>query len=191
MPRRNSPWFSGTASTPRQAMRRRSAREIRWWGLSTRTNGHSTAVASTKRNSASTSGGNSTSARFATRNVPLAMITFTASAGSSSDGPGRGGTRRPRTILAAAVAVYLALHAWNSTLRFDSFHANAWDLGFVSQALWCTARGAGFLHSDMARGGSYLGEHFSPALSLGAVAYAFTDSIRGLFVLQALVLGAG
>ncbi len=99
--------------------------------------------------------------------------------------------RHPRAWLALGVVVYASLHVWISARRFDSFHANAWDLGFVDQALWCTARGGGFLHADMAKGGSYLGEHFSPALAIGSIAYLVTTSIRGLFVFQTLTLAAG
>ena len=83
--------------------------------------------------------------------------------------------------LADPDADYDKLLAEMGDLQTDLDHANAWDLGFVDQALWCTARGGGFLHSDMAQGGSYLGEHFAPALAVGAVVYRVNDSIRGLF----------
>jgi uncharacterized membrane protein len=98
--------------------------------------------------------------------------------------------RRPHSALVASFAVYVVLDVWISAWRFDSFSANAWDLGFMTQALWSTARGHGFLASDMSQGGTYLGEHVAPAVSVAALPYLFGDSVRGLFVFQTIVLGS-
>ena len=89
MPTRNSPWLSGTPSMPSSQMRGRSSRAIRSLGRSSRTIGHSTALASENRSSASTSGGNSATVRLATRNVPLEISTLSASEPNISAGRGR------------------------------------------------------------------------------------------------------
>lgn len=76
-------------------------------------------------------------------------------------------------------------------VRFHSFNANAFDLGFVDQSVWSTANLGKFLHSSLSRGGSYLGEHFAPLLALLALLYKIVPSVYWLFAVQsALFSGA-
>ncbi|MBI3544415.1 MAG: DUF2079 domain-containing protein [Deltaproteobacteria bacterium] len=99
-------------------------------------------------------------------------------------------SRNARFPLTAAIALYVVLQTWNSAWRYDSFHATAFDLSFVEQALWSTTR-FGFLHSTLSKGQTYLGEHFSPALGAIALLYRAFDSITFLFFLQSLILASG
>lgn len=96
--------------------------------------------------------------------------------------------RKPLTVLFIAIGTYALFYSWLSVFRFDSFRANAFDLGYVDQALWSTTR-VGFLHSDLSRGGTYLGEHFSPILGVVALLYRIWDSVYALFVFQSTALG--
>ncbi len=98
-------------------------------------------------------------------------------------------SRYPRATVLTATSAYIFFMSWNSIWRFDSFHALAFDLGFVDQSLWSSTR-LGFLHSSLSKGQTYLGEHFSPILGLIALIYRIFDSTYFLFLLQAFVLGA-
>ncbi|MBI3558301.1 MAG: DUF2079 domain-containing protein [Deltaproteobacteria bacterium] len=99
-------------------------------------------------------------------------------------------SRYPLATLAVANLVYVLLMTWSSSCRFDSFHATAFDLSFVDQSLWSTTH-VGFLHSSLAKGQSYLGEHFSPVLGLVALVYRLFDSPYFLFLLQSVALASG
>lgn len=98
--------------------------------------------------------------------------------------------RKPALALGLMLGSYFVLHTWVSAWRFDSFHANAYDLGYVDQPLWATTR-VGFLHSSLSRGSTYLGEHFAPVLGLVSAVYLIWDSIYLLFAFQTAVIASG
>jgi uncharacterized membrane protein len=102
----------------------------------------------------------------------------------------RGFEKKPTFVLCIAFITYVALYSFLQIARFDSFNTSAFDLSYVDQALWSTAHGKGFLHSNISRGGTYLGEHFSPILALLAPAYMLWDSVHLLFILQSILLGS-
>lgn len=96
--------------------------------------------------------------------------------------------RQPITLLSVAIGLYIAFHFWISSWRYDSFHANAYDLSFVLQSIWGTNK-IGFLSSSLSTGGSYLGEHFSPLLAVFAPLYRLWSEAYILFLAQTVILG--
>lgn len=99
--------------------------------------------------------------------------------------------RSPKFTVALAGTVYFIFHFWILVWRYDSFHANAYDMGYVDQSLWSTVHGMGFLHSSISRGGTYLGEHFAPILGLVAQIYRLGDSVYCIFAFQTLIILSG
>lgn len=99
--------------------------------------------------------------------------------------------REPLRVVLTGIAIYVILFTLAQAVRYESFNASAFDLSYIDQGIWNTARGLGFLHSDISRGGTYLGEHFAPILGVIAPFYAVVDSIYWLFFLQALILSSG
>src|SRR5262249_37161980 len=97
---------------------------------------------------------------------------------------------KPALTLSIATTLYVFVHTWALGWRFDSFHANAFDMGYVDQTLWASTR-YGFLHSSLSRGETYLGEHFSPILGLVAFLYRLTGSPYVIFFFQSLILATG
>jgi uncharacterized membrane protein len=68
---------------------------------------------------------------------------------------------------------------------YGSFSLEAYDLGFVGQAIWSAAHlpfSGGFLHSSLSRGGTCLGEHFSPVLAVISPLVKLFPSRSGSFV---------
>ena len=105
-------------------------------------------------------------------------------------------TSAPKLALLLATSSYVFLMTWLKIWQYDSFHANAYDLGYVDQAIWCTGRcGASFresfLASSLAMNGTYLGEHFAPILAVFSPIYSLWDSTYLLFFLQSLILASG
>ncbi len=76
---------------------------------------------------------------------------------------------------------------WGQAWRYDSYHANAYDLSYVDQPIWATTK-ISFLYSSLAVNNTYLGEHFSPILGLISLPYSLFNSTYFLFFLQCLVL---
>ena len=99
-------------------------------------------------------------------------------------------SQNSRATLFGAFTLYVLVYSILQTVRYDSFNASAFDLSYVGQAIWSTLHGAGFLHSDICRGGTYLGEHFSPILSVLSPFMKIWDSIYFLFILQSILLGS-
>ncbi len=98
----------------------------------------------------------------------------------------------------AAIVAYCALHFAVLRAKYGSFDLEAYDLGFVGQAVWSTAhlpQPAHFLHSSLSRGGTYLGEHFSPILAVLAIPVRFFPErasifVDALFCAQVALMGA-
>lgn len=101
----------------------------------------------------------------------------------------------PREFLIALFVFHVALFTVIQIFGYQSFHINAFDIGFIDQGVWTTAylrEQTAFLHSDLARGvGSYLSEHFSPILVIFVPLYRISASIYWLFFAQAALLGSG
>jgi len=87
---------------------------------------------------------------------------------------------------------HIVIYTTLLTFRFQSFAANACDLGFVDQPIWATAylKDARLLHSTLSRGGTYFSEHFSPLLLVFVPLYKIWDSVYWLFFVQSILLGS-
>lgn len=96
----------------------------------------------------------------------------------------------PGIYLTLLTFVYVLLCTVVQALRFESFHANAYDLGFVDQAIWSSSTG-NFLKCTICKGGSYLGEHFSPVLALLSPFYLFNPSVYWLFFFNSVLIASG
>lgn len=100
----------------------------------------------------------------------------------------------PKRTIGIAFAAHVLLFTLIQLNCYRSFEMNAFDIGFLDQAIWSVAHGKGgiFLHSDLSRGlHSYLSEHFAVILALLAPLYLIWDSIHWLFLVQSLLLGSG
>ena len=106
-----------------------------------------------------------------------------------------GGLTLPRMRTAAAapplpwlVGGVLAV-AWfgYGWLRLATLRSQAYDLAFFDQVVWNLSRGHGFASSFIPY--SFLGQHFSPALTLFVPLYWVAPSPLWLLVGQALALG--
>lgn len=99
-------------------------------------------------------------------------------------------SQNPLRILCAIIFCHTLLYTWILIWRFQSFRSNAFDLGFIDQAIWSTAylSDEKFLHSSISKGGTYLGEHFSPILALFVPLYKLWPSTTWLFLAQSILL---
>jgi uncharacterized membrane protein len=101
-----------------------------------------------------------------------------------------------RNSLKAVTVLFLImtlLYVSIQQARFLSFKTNAYDMSFVERAIWSVAHGENekFLSSSMCRGGTYLGEHFSPILALISPLYFLYDHPIWSFLAQALLILSG
>ena len=98
--------------------------------------------------------------------------------------------------LGALVVVYVLAFSVLSILRYETFHATTFDLGYFSQVVWNTAHGRWF-ETSVSRStqaelvGSYLGEHVALILAAFAPLYRLWPDPRLLLILQSAALGLG
>lgn len=71
----------------------------------------------------------------------------------------------PKKALGIAFLGAVLFRTWLQTWRYDSFHANAYDLSYLDQPIWATNH-ISFLYSSLSVNNTYLGEHFSPILGV-------------------------
>ncbi|MGE4232493.1 MAG: DUF2079 domain-containing protein [Bacteriovoracia bacterium] len=95
-----------------------------------------------------------------------------------------------RNFFLAFTGLYFFVMTLTQVLRFKSFEINAYDQSYVEQAIWSTARLGNFLFSQLCRGHSYLGEHFSPILALVSPFYWIVESHYWLFIFNSLFFTA-
>ena len=97
-----------------------------------------------------------------------------------------------RAGLRLASAVFVVVFTWGLIRRFESFQANAFDLSFMTQSLWNTLHGGGFLHITLIHDTSYLSYHFAPALALLSPLFLLPARPEwALFAAHALLLASG
>ena len=93
-------------------------------------------------------------------------------------------------LFCGQAALYFAIQ-WS---KFYTFITNAYDMTYVEQAIWATAKfwpQGKLLASNLAVGGTYFGEHFAPVLALLSPLYWIIDTPAHLFWVQPLLIGSG
>lgn len=96
----------------------------------------------------------------------------------------------PATVCAAAgSALAAAAFAWLALLRYATFNATAYDLGFFDQVVWEIARGRPGLTS-YTYFYDFFGQHLEPVLYLFGALYRVWADPRLLLICQAVAAGA-
>lgn len=97
--------------------------------------------------------------------------------------------------LLSGVGLFTVFLGWVWSLRYWSFHTNAWDMGAYFQAMYTTLFDHRLFYytNDLPAGthGYLFAAHFSPFLFLLLPAFALAPTPSGLLVLQALGLALG
>src|SRR5260370_25709858 len=103
-------------------------------------------------------------------------------------------TVRCRVLFLAALALYCVTLGTLSALKHASYHSSLIDLGIFDQVIWNTAHGRWFwdtLDPYVQHNHVFLGQHFSPGLTLLVPVYLVAPSIYSLLVIQTLALALG
>jgi uncharacterized membrane protein len=96
----------------------------------------------------------------------------------------------PATVCAAgASSLAAAVFAWFAVLRYETFNATGYDLGFFDQVVWEISRGRPGITSYTFYY-DFFGQHVEPILFLYGALYRIWADPRLLLVSQALAVGA-
>jgi uncharacterized membrane protein len=100
--------------------------------------------------------------------------------------------KKPFFSLSIIFITYFILMFVIQILRYESYHANALDLSYVNQSIFCTLFcNEKFLYSSISVNNTYLGEHFSPILAFISPLYFLISSIYLLFFVQTFLITLG
>ena len=91
-------------------------------------------------------------------------------------------------VVAAAVGYTLAL-SWFSILNHRYFNVSSFDLAIYDNLLWNTSHGH-FLATSLMRGGTHMGAHFDPVLTLLVPLYRLAPDAETLLIFQSAWLAS-
>lgn len=98
-------------------------------------------------------------------------------------------------IVYLSVTCYTLIFSYFTILKYNSFHAYAWDLGIFNQSFWTTLHNGKLFFSTVEQfivpSGSFFGSHFSPILFLVLPVYSIDPSPGTLLVFQSFILALG
>jgi uncharacterized membrane protein len=98
-------------------------------------------------------------------------------------------------VVYLSVIGYTLVFSYFTILKFNAFHAYAWDLGIFNQSLWTTLHSGKFFFSTVEQfivpSGVFFGTHFSPILYAVLPFYALTSTPQALLVIQSFILALG
>jgi len=98
-------------------------------------------------------------------------------------------------VVYLSVIGYTLVFSYFTILKFEAFHAYAWDLGIFNQSLWTTLHAGQFFFSTVEQfivtSGVFFGTHFSPILYVVLPFYALTSTPQALLVIQSFILALG
>jgi uncharacterized membrane protein len=94
-----------------------------------------------------------------------------------------------------SVLCYTLIFSYFTILKYNSFHAYAWDLGIFDQSLWTTLHCGKLFFSTVEQfiipSGVFFGTHFSPILFLVLPVYSLSSSPETLLIFQSFILALG
>jgi uncharacterized membrane protein len=92
-------------------------------------------------------------------------------------------------VVWVAMFLYTIRMGYLVLTRHGNYASNAYDLGIYDQALWLISRGLPPIVT--VRGLHILGDHFSPVLWVIAPLYRLGMDVRGLLILQTVLIASG
>ncbi len=97
---------------------------------------------------------------------------------------------RNRMYLFAFILFYSGAFSYFALVKYNTFHATAWDLGVFSQSFYTTLNSGAFFYNNLELG-THFHVHFSPILGLLLPFYAIYQSSETLLVLQTFAIALG